>query len=142
MTDYYKRAEERRERLLALPPTNYGLGPVYSEDTERYYHDLQTCIEEYWDDSRSPETALVFECYVEPAQTPDLVEYVHERWYEEIEDGYDTDLPTIVQKMLEDVQKEIAKHAPTVWYPNYKHRLVFDYSGFPDPEDGEWEKRV
>ena len=140
-TDYYKRMEERKAKLLAQEPTEYANGPVYSEDTERYYPDLDTCVEEYWDDSRTYEDALVFECYTEQAYTPDLEEYVTERWYEEIEDGYDMDMPPAAVKILRDAQEAVAKFAPTVWYPDYKRRLVFDYSGFPDPEDGEWEKR-
>lgn len=130
---YEKRKEERLAKFMAQEPVEYTAGqPVYSEDTERYYHDLQTCIEEYWDDSLSPETALVFECYTELAHTPDLCEYVEERWYEEIEDGFDMELCTAARKILEDAQKAVESMAPTVWYPDYKRRLVFDYSGFEE----------
>lgn len=130
---YEKRQEERLAKFMAQTPSDYAGGPVYSEDTERYYPDLDTCIEEYWDDSLSSETALVFECRVELAHTPDLCEYVEERWYEEIEDGYDMELSPAARKILEDAQKAVEGLAPTVWYPDYKRRLVFDYSGFPDP---------
>lgn len=133
---YEKRQEERLAKFMAQDPVEYVNGqPVYSEDTERYYPDLDTCIEEYWDDSLSYETALVFECRTELAHTPDLCEYVEERWYEEIEDGYDMELATEARKVLEAAQKEVEKYAPTVWYPDYKRRLVFDYSGFPEQEN-------
>jgi hypothetical protein len=134
--DYYKRQEERRAKLLAQDPVEYtNRQPVYSEDTERYYPDLDTLIDEYWDESLSYETALVFECRTELAATPDLVEYVEERWYEEIEDGYDMEMPPAARTLLEEVQKQIAPMAPVVWYPDYKRRLEFDYSGYPEVGD-------
>lgn len=135
LNEYLKRQEERKKKLLAQEPVEYTEGqPVYSEDNEHYYHDLGTLIDDYWDDSRTYEDALVFECRTELAHTPDLAEYVEERWYEEIEDGYDMELPPAARTLLEEVQRQIAPMAPTVWYPDYKKRLVFDYNGYPEQE--------
>lgn len=141
MTDslnlYLVRQNERRAKLLAQEPVEYTNGqPVYSEDTDRYYPDLDTLVDEYWDDSLSYETALVFECSTSLAHTPDLAEYVEERWYEEIEDGYDMDLPPAARTLLEEVREKISTMAPTVWFPDYTRRLEFNYAGYEteDPD--------
>lgn len=131
---YEKRMAERKEKMLAQPATEYSGGPVYSEDTERYYHDLGTLIDEYWDDSLSPETALIFECTTELAATPDLVEYVDERWGEELEDW--DGICKKAEDILRAAEEAIREMAPVVWYPDYKHRLVFDYTGYPNLGDG------
>lgn len=136
LASYLKRQEERLAKFMAQEPVKYAVGqPVYSEDSERYYPDFQTCVEEYWDDSRSPETALVFECTTELAATPDLVEYVDERWSDELEDwdGVSQKVTDIL-RFAEDAIRDLA---PTIWYPDYKRRLIFDYSGFPEVEEGE-----
>lgn len=131
--DYYKSQEERRAKLLAQEPVEYTNGqPVYSEDNDRYYPDLDTLVDEYWDDSLSYETSLVFECTTELAATPDLVEYVDERWGEELEDW--DGISQKAEDILRAAEEAVRGLAPTVWYPDYKRRLVFDYSGYPDQE--------
>ncbi len=124
-TNWEKMREERRLKLLAKPAVEYGDGPVFSEDRDQYFPDLQELIETYWDDGVSNEDALVFECTVELAHTPHLVDIVDEAWGDELEDW--EGMSDATAKILEIAREEVAKHAPTVC-PDYTKRLEFDFS--------------
>lgn len=133
---YKQREAERRAKWLSQEPVEYtDEKPVYDADRDTYYHNLDTLMETRWDDGDTYEDAIVFECSVEKAATPDLVEYVEERWGEEFDsDGNWPEVPQELRKKLEAIQVELHEAAPDVWYPDYKRRLVFDYSGFPEIE--------
>lgn len=136
MKDIWK--EQRRKKFMKQEPVEYRGGPVYDEDFDRYHGTLDELIDYRWDDSESYEDAMVFECTIEKATTPNLVECVEERWSEEFDhDGNYPELPTEIRVKLDALQEDIEAAAPDVWYPDYKRRLTFDYSGYPDREENE-----
>lgn len=131
-TSYQEIRDKRKAKFLAQDPVEYRDGPVYDDDRDQYYPDLQSCVEARWDDGDTYEDALVFECYVDPASTPSLVDYVDECWGDEIGDW--DGMGPAAEKILSEAELAISKYAPIIWYPDYKRRLVFDYSGFPEVE--------
>jgi hypothetical protein len=129
-TSWEKIREDRRTKLLSKPAVEYTGGPVYDEDHDRYYPDLDSLVDARWDDGDSYEDAIVFACTVGPLKCPDLEEYVDERWGEEFEEWYGLDPK--VQEILHNATIEVDKLAPEVWHADYSKRLEFNYDGYDE----------
>lgn len=133
-SSYQESMDKRRAKFLAQPAVEYGGGPVFDEDFERYYESLDSLVDARWDDGETYENAMVFECRTDKAHTPNLYDAVNESWADEVEDYWDA-IPKVLEAKLYELQKELEAAAPDVWYPDYSRRLEFDYSGYPPVED-------
>lgn len=141
---------ERRAVWMSKEVVEYVEGtPVYDSDGDRYYADLQTAIESITEDvyfdspvgyskeedgweetfelemDRVLESRLVFACSTNKVFTPDWVSTVEEQWAEEYDnDGWDhAQIPVELTARMNEIQKELERIAPQVWYPVYTSRL-------------------
>lgn len=122
LPDWQAEWTARLRRPLPVLVEGYD-GPVYLVHEDRYYPDDAAAFDATWDDGFDPSTALVHTCTVGPAFTPIIAQTVHEAWFEEVGDDFDSDLPPDIQAACDELQERLEKAAPIVWNARPHERI-------------------